>query len=242
MADHGPTTLVLGASSSFGIEIVRRLHQEGGSIMAHACSSADRLRDLGMPLTLLQADLSKQDQIQRLIEQVKESGKSPDRIVHLAAPAVSNVRFRSLKWEDFQGYMDVQLKPIISILNEFLPVMSQRGRGKIVFVLSSYVLNVPPKFLAHYITAKFALLGLMRALASEYADKMINVNAVSPSMAKTGFLKNIPGMIVDMEMEKAPHGRLATPSDVAAAVCFLLSENADYINGVNIPVAGGTAF
>ena len=81
------------------------------------------------------------------------------------------------------------------ILQAFIPKMSKQNYGKIVFMLSAYLLGIPPKFQSPYITVKYALLGLMRNLASEYAAKGIMVNAVSPDMMETKFLSELPELI-----------------------------------------------
>ncbi len=120
--------------------------------------------------------------------------------------------------------------------------MAQKKKGKIVFVLSSCTFNIPPGALSHYVTAKFALLGLARSLAAEYGPKHININSVSPSMVETAFLQNIPERMVEIAAAQSPWQRNATPQDVAGVIRFLLSSDADYITGANIPVSGGTAF
>jgi len=90
-------------------------------------------------------------------------------------------RFKDATWHTFQREMDIELRSIVMVLSRFLPLMAKDGVGKIVFILSSVCSGVPPKALAHYTTTKYALLGLMKALAAEYADKHISINAVSPS-------------------------------------------------------------
>jgi 3-oxoacyl-[acyl-carrier protein] reductase len=92
------------------------------------------------------------------------------------------------------------------------------------------------------VTAKYALLGLARSLAAEYSSYRININSVSPSMVETAFLQNIPERMVELTAAQSPWQRNATPKDVASVIRFLLSSEADYLTGANIPVSGGTAF
>jgi 3-oxoacyl-[acyl-carrier protein] reductase len=120
--------------------------------------------------------------------------------------------------------------------------MAKDGFGKIVFMLSSVCYGVPPKTLAHYTTTKYALLGLMKALAAEYADKHISINAVSPSMMDTSFLSELPAKLIEISAAAHPLKRNASTREVAPIIKFLLSRDADYITGANIPIAGGSVF
>ena len=138
--------------------------------------------------------------------------------------------------------MDIELRSIVMVLSKFLPLMAKDGVGKIVFVLSSVCSGVLPKALAHYTTTKYALLGLMKALAAEYADKHVSINAVSPSMTDTAFLSELPAKLVELSAAAHPLKRNASTKDIAPVIKFLLSPAADYICGANIPVTGGGVF
>ena len=125
------------------------------------------------------------------------------------------------------------------ILNAYLPKLAKLKEGRVVFMLSSATSGVPPMAMAHYVTAKYALLGLMKSLSSEYSSKGITVNAVSPSMIETEFLSQIPQQLVEITADKHPLGRNGLPADVVPAICFLLSQQASFITGVNLPITGG---
>ena len=238
--------LIIGASSDIGSGLIRELSDSDSIILAHYNNSEDKIKKIqaesNLKLIPVRADLLDEKQVLDLIGDIKKNYGFPNKIVHFPAPRVNNIRFKDVKWEDFQKNIYIQLKSIILILKEFLPFMAKERRGKIVFVLSSYTLNIPPKALSHYVTVKYALLGLMKSLASEYSDKAININAVSPSMVDTGFLTNIPEKIIELTAQAHPLKRNATVKDIAPVIKFLLSNSADYISGVNIPVSGGSAF
>lgn len=105
-------------------------------------------------------------------------------------------------------------------------------------MLSACTQNNPPKFMSAYVTAKYALLGLMKSLASDYAEKGICVNAISPDMIETKFLDGVPNAAVRMTAEKSVMGRLLNVDEVVPAFEFLLSDAADKITGQNIFITG----
>ncbi|MDB4224866.1 SDR family oxidoreductase [Granulosicoccus sp.] len=109
-------------------------------------------------------------------------------------------------------------------------------------MLTSCTIGVPPNYLSHYVCAKYAVLGLMKALAAEYASKNIQINSVAPSMVETGYLKALDERVVQMNAESHPLKRNAVPDDIVPMIAFLLSSGSNYMNGVNIPVAGGQVF
>lgn len=238
--------LLIGASSDMGCEIIREMNDDNVVILAHYHTGREKIEAIASEgsskVIPICADLRTERGVEMLIEGVEAECSYPGKIVHLSAPKISNARFKDLSWKDFQNHLDIQVRTIAMVLNRFLPRMAKEKKGKVVFMLSSYTLGVPPAALAHYVTAKYALLGLMKALASEYADKNIMINAVSPSMVETNYLSEIPEILVEMTAQKHPLKRNATPSDIAPLIKFLLSPESDYMTGVNIPVAGGLIF
>lgn len=235
--------LVIGASSDIGGEIIRTVAEPGVTIIAHyneGLAKIHRLQtEVGGQIIPVKADLADETEVLQLIQQVKATYPRLDKLVHLAAPRLVYTRFKDLDWNVFQHHIDIQLKSFVLILKEFLPVMATEKQGKIVLVLSSAVLGMPPKALTAYTSAKYAVLGLMKALVAEYADKQITINAVSPSMTETAFLQNVHAKLVALNAENHPLKRNALPSDIGPLVKFLLSPGSDYINGANIPITGG---
>lgn len=246
MTKNKETILLIGGSSDLGREIARQYRGEDVRILLHYSKSLDKINALrkespDLDIVPIKADLSKANDAASLIAQAGKHGV-PDKIVHLAAPKSRSVYFRKSSWDEFSRDIDVQLRSAVMILREFLPLMAERKSGKVVFVLSSFVLGAPPQGTAHYTSVKHALLGLMQVLAAEYVKHRVNINAVSPSMMQTAFLDNLDKRLVDITGQQSPLGRHALPADVAPLVKFLLSPQADYIVGANIPVAGGTAY
>jgi len=119
--------------------------------------------------------------------------------------------------------------------------MARKKFGRVAVILSSCVFSVSPKFLADYVTAKYALAGLTKALASEYAPKNIYFNMISPSMVQTKFLSNIYDGVIENSARSNPSGRNADANDLSGVIEFLFNR-ADFITGSNIPVTGGEIF
>ncbi|MBM3252046.1 MAG: SDR family oxidoreductase [Candidatus Omnitrophica bacterium] len=238
--------LITGASSDIGCEIIRQIAGNNSIILAHYNQSGEKIKkmqqEVDSQIIPIKADLFNEEEILGLIDFIKKNYDFPDKIIHLPAVKLNYIRFKDIKWADFQKDIDLQLRSIILILKEFLPLMAKDKKGKVVFVLSSCTLNIPPKALTHYTAVKYAMLGLSRALASEYADTGININAVSPSMIETGFLANIPQKLVELNAQASPLKRNAQVGDVVPLIKFLLSDSSDYITGANIPVSGGSVF
>lgn len=106
-------------------------------------------------------------------------------------------------------------------------------------MLTAYIIGIPSKFQSPYIIVKYALLGLMRNLASEYAAKKINVNAVSPDMMETKFLSELPELVLEQNAKNNPLGRNISIDEVIPTIEYLLSSASDIVTGQNIGVTGG---
>jgi len=237
--------LIIGASSDIGLNLIKNI-DEDALILAHYNSSNRKLLELSKninnELVTLKADLSKEDEINKLLDVIESDYGIPNKIIHLASNKVENIRFKDVSWIDFEKDINISFKSAILILNRFLPEMAKLRKGKVIIMLSSYVLGVPPKALTHYITIKYALLGLVKSLASEYSDKNIQINAVSPSMIDTKFLDNINEKFVELNAYNHPLKRNATVDDIAPIIKMLISKESDYMSGVNIPITGGSVF
>ena len=238
-------TLITGASSDIGRALVRRLleNTETATVLAHSHRSADKLaalkEEFGDRLSLLQADFSQAPSVQQMVEEIASKHGTPTSIVHLPALRLTHERFTKFQWERFEEDMAVQVRSAIIVLKAFLPKMAKLPRARILFVLSSVVHGVPPKYMTMYTTLKYTQLGLMRSLAAEYASTPVRINAVSPSMVDTQFLSEISEIAVQMSAAANPQGRNATTQDLLGAMELLLSPASDYIHGIDIPIAAG---
>ena len=234
---------VTGASSDVGGQLIRNVGKNYKKVWAHynrAVDVIEKLRDeIGDRIVPVCADFSSLESTQALISEIERSGDLPDHIVHLSAQKAHNLQFHKHSWDSYQLEVDTSLRSITMILQKFIPKMSKNKYGKIVFMLSAYLLGVPPKFQSPYITIKYALLGLMRNLAAEYAAKGIMVNAVSPDMMETKFLSELPDLIIEQSAKNNPLGRNIYIDEVVPTIEYLLSSGSDMVTGQNIGVTGG---
>lgn len=235
--------LVTGASSDVGSKLIREAAAGYEVILAHYCHNKAALEamqaELGDKLVLLQADFTDMASVAAMVEQIDALGYVPDHIVHLPAQKVTPQKFHKTDLAQYINGFTTSVASIVLILRHFLPKMSKQKYGKVLFMLTSFTLNAPPKYQAPYITTKYALLGLMRDLAREYADKGIMVNGVSPDMMETKFLSDMPELIVRQNAAGNPMGRNLVVEDVIPTFLYLLSDGADLVTGQNIGVTGG---
>ena len=232
-----------GASSDIGSGLIRRIQENYETIYCHYNNSVDIVaglqHDIGKKIIPIKADFGKVNDVEKLCDEIEEKGTVPNHIVHLSAPKAFNQNFHKCGWTEFEDGYNTSFRSIVLILERFMPIMRKERYGKIVFMLTSYVLGVPPKFQSPYISTKYALLGLMRSLSAEYADRGITVNAVSPDMIETKFISEINDKIIWNNANNSPLGRNLEIEDVIPAFEYLLSDSAVAVNGQNIGITGG---
>lgn len=221
--------LILGGTGHIGSAISSAFEKEGAKVCRHG------------RLGKYKADLKNEKDIDMLVAKVLASHKRMDIIVNAASHFAETNSIDKKTWADFNNHLQVQLKGGFRVIQKLLPGMKERKTGRIVNILTSYVVGQPPAGLADYIVAKYAVWGLTKVLAKELGKYNITVNAVSPSLIKNDFSGNVPEKFFDLTTAQTPLGRLATAKDVAGAVLFLASEDAAYITGHNIVVTGGNS-
>ena len=232
--------LVTGASSDVGLELIKRIAPQYDLILGHYCHMSDALlrlkQELGEKLQLFQADFLNSSEVDKMIHDIDDKGHIPLHIVHLPAAKAVNQRFHKIVEEDFLESIEISIISIIKILKHYIPKMNKEKYGKIVFMLTAYTLNIPPKYQSAYVTTKYALLGLLKSLSVEYADKGITVNGVSPNMIDTKFLSDLPDIVIQQNASKTARGRNLEVEDVVPVFEYLLSKDADSITGQNIEI------
>lgn len=235
--------LVTGASSDVGSLLIDKVAVNYDKVLAHYRSSGEKINELknkyGEKIVPLQADFADVESTQALIDSIKEGGNYPDHIVHLSAQKAHNLQFHKQTWDNYQKEIDISLRSITLITQQLIPYMAKQKYGKIIFMLTSYLMGLPPKFQGPYITVKYALLGLMKNLTAEYADKHVMINAVSPDMMETKFLSELPDLVKEQNANNNPLGRNININEVIPTLIYLLSNGSDAVTGQNIGITGG---
>lgn len=243
----GNVFLLLGGSSDVCCAFLRRhAWQKDDRIIAQYFRSKDALvtiqSEIPAQMELRQADFCDAVSIEAFAAYLRAAQVVPTHILHMPAVPIENQRFTEVAWQDAERQLVVQCRSLLDVLHVVLRPMAKAKKGKVVIGLSSCTLNVPPKYLAPYVMAKYALMGLGKALAAEYAPKHITVNMVSPSMMETKFLAHIYDGVPQKSAADNPMKRNARPEDVAELVEYLFSDTAGFVTGSNIPVTGGEIF
>ena len=244
--DYESVYLILGGSSDIGCELLKQLNHDKNNtlFLIHYFSNDNIIKQIevnnGNSIKCIQADLSKIDDVDKLIEIIMSEYSCPTHIIHLPANKFEYTKLKEFQWKDFCYDMEIQVHSLIQILNSFLPEMIRRKEyNKVVIMLSSVTISNPPKYLMSYNMIKFTLLGLMKSLASDYSGKKININAISPSMIDTKFLNSIDSRIIELNATNSNGNKNANVCDIVPVIKFLLSEDSNYINGVNLNVSNG---
>lgn len=242
--------LITGASSDVGIAFLKSLDTqlkrkgERAEILAHYSTHNNMLLALqkessALNIELLQADFAQSKAAEKLTAQAAEHFSCPDYILHLPASKLVYNKIKQFSWQDVLRDMEIQVHSLEEICRYFLPLMRKRGTGKVVVMLTSCTIGMPPGFMSQYVVVKYALLGLMKSLAAEYAGKGININGISPNMMETKFLENINEKIIALHRENSLLKRHIKPEEIIPAIHFLFSEGSDHMNGINLNLTGG---
>lgn len=219
--------LILGGTGEIGYSIADHLEQEGAIAIRHGRNG---------PYAW---DIEKEKDASVFVEKIIKDFGTIDGVVNSLSCPIRIGNFEKKSWQDFLGHLNVQLKAAVEIEGNVIAHMKKQKKGKIVHVITSYAIAVPPSGISEYITAKYAMWGLTKALAKELGRYHITVNAVSPGFIKNKFSSVAPEKLIDIITAETPLGCLTTEKDVAQAVLFLLSDNADHITGENINLSGG---
>lgn len=242
--------IITGASSDVGIAFLQRLQQKYQSlndnckVIAQYHSTKEQLEQLqsasqNLKFNFYKCDLSNLADVEIWANKIKNDGIVPTHILHLASLRFSYMRIKNFAWERLQQEINVNAGALAILLKIFLPLMAKKKYGRVVAMLTAYTIDVPPKFMSDYIMAKYALLGLVRSAAVEYAGKGITVNGISPNMMETKFLAEVDDLSITMNAENSAMRRNIDVNEVCAAMEYLCSDAAAYINGINLNMSGG---
>jgi 3-oxoacyl-[acyl-carrier protein] reductase len=238
----GRVALVTGASRGIGRAIARQLARQGAAVVAaaredHAAGVASEIVAAGGNAQAAAVDVTDEASVAALVAAVVDRWGRVDVLVNNAGIARDQLLLR-MKRADWDAVLATNLTAAFTCSQAVLKPMIRQRSGRIINI-SSVVGQTGSAGQANYAASKAGLVGFARALAREVASRGITVNVVAPGYIET----DMTGALSDENRREwaaqIPLGRLGTPDDVAAAVCFLASDEAAYITGQVLAVNGG---
>jgi len=236
--------IVTGASRGIGREIALSFAEAGANVVINYAGNkalaeevAEKARESGAKALVVQADVSKSDQVESLIAAtIAEFGRI-DILVNNAGITKDNLIMR-MKEEDWDDVINTNLKSAFLLSKGVSRIMMKQRSGRIINI-SSVVGILGNAGQANYVAAKSGMIGLTKTLARELATRGITVNAVAPGFIETDMTATLPEDIRKDLLRQIPLARLGSPKDVADVVKFLASDSAGYLTGQVLHVDGG---
>jgi 3-oxoacyl-[acyl-carrier protein] reductase len=247
----GKIALVTGGGCDIGRACCLELARGGADVVVNYHQSrddADRtvaaITGLGRRAVAIGADVTKTDEITRLVDATREfSGGRIDILVNNAGGIIRRALLGELTAELIDECLRLNFTSVALMCQAVIPHMVEQGGGKVINISSVAGHNGGAPTTPHYGPAKAAVTNLARTLTKEFAGKNIQINNVAPGVIDNRFHKDhTPPEMFEKLLTFVPLGRAGTNEDVAGAVAFLASPNADYITSDVIHVNGGIHF
>jgi NAD(P)-dependent dehydrogenase (short-subunit alcohol dehydrogenase family) len=233
----GKVAIVTGGAQGIGRAIADGLEGEGATVV---------VADLNPPEGGIQADVSSEEDVARMVDETVTRHGRIDVLVNNAGLYASLAMrpFTEIPLEEWNRVMEINVASMFLTSRAVVPVMRDRGGGKIVNISSGTPFRGVP-FLLHYVTSKGAIVALTRALAKELGKDSIHVNCVAPGFTMSEGVKSHPAVVEalrDVSVAARTIQRDQVPEDVVGAVVFLCSPAADFVTGQTMVIDGGQYF
>ena len=242
----GKTALITGASRGIGKAIALMLAGQGANIaipylgdLAEAEQAQKEIETLGVKCAMYVCDVSSFEASKEVVEKVIEEFGGIDILVNNAG-IVRDKLILSMKEEDFDMVINVNLKGAFNMIKHTYSHFMKKRRGRIISISSIVGLNGNAGQ-ANYSSSKAGLIGLTKSTAKELGGRNITVNAIAPGFIDTDMTQQLSDKVKDAMKAQIPMKRPGTPEDIANLALFLASDEASYITGEVIRVDGGYA-
>ncbi len=245
MEFEGKVVLVTGAARGIGRAIAEAFAKEGAKVVINdvneegAKKTAEEIKSSGGEAYGIGADVTKYDDVVRMVNEIKNVYGTVDILVNNAGYWTTKL-FKDTTPDDWEKDIKICFYGVLHCTHAVIKDMIEKKYGRIINIVSDAG-RIGEPFLAVYSGAKGAIIAFSKALAKEVAKFNITVNCVSPGITKTPgveeFLKSVGG---EEKLVKAyPRGRLGLPEDIANAVLFFASDRSEFITGQVLSVSGG---
>ena len=237
--------LVTGASRGIGAGIARKLAAEGADIVINylgaekdnAQALQKELETLGRRVLLIDANVADFNAAAAMVDEAVAKLGRIDILVNNAGINRDTLLLR-MKEEDWDAVLAVDLKGVFNVTKAAVKYMMKQRYGRIISI-SSVVGVAGNAGQVNYAAAKAGVIGLTKSVAKEVASRNITANAIAPGFIRTPMTAKMPEAAVEAALKTIPLGRMGEAEDIAKAVVFLASEDADYITGQILHVDGG---
>lgn len=233
--------LVTGGAKGIGSAIVKRLINDGYKVAFTYNNSEEKAQklcdDLGTDCKAYKLDITDSNDVKAVIDDIEKNFGEIAVLVNNAGIAEQTL-FTDITDEMWHKMMETNLSGAFYCSRAVLKYMINRKAGKIINISSIWG-ETGGSCEVHYSASKSGLMGMTKALAKEVGLSGITVNSVSPGVILTDMTSHFDEDTMNALKEETPLNRIGTPEDVAGAVSFLASKDADFITGQNISVNGG---
>ena len=239
---EGKVAVITGASSGIGEATARELARLGASVVL-AARRLDRLQAVvkdieaaGGTAYPVVTDTTKSDDLARMVEVAIRQYSRLDYAVNNAG-ASGRGAFMDVKVEDFDRVMETNLRGVFLAMQAEIPALLATGGGAIVNTASvGGLVGVPG--LSSYVASKWALIGLTKSVALEYATQNIRINAIAPGATATEMSASWTPAQREFMSGLAPMKRICEPVEIARGIVYLLAD-ATFTTGIALPADGG---
>ncbi len=238
----GRLAVVTGASRGIGRGTARRLALAGATVLAaarddHSRDTVNEITAAGGRAEVVSLDVTDSLQVEQTLGDIVARHSRIDILVNNAGIARDQLMLR-MKHDDWEAVISTNLTGAFTCARVVLRSMIKQRFGRIINI-SSVVGQMGNAGQANYAASKAGLIGFTKSLAREVASRGVTANVVAPGLIETDMTRTMTEGTRGEWESRVPLGRLGTPDDVAAAVCFLASEEASYITGQVLGVNGG---
>ncbi len=243
MALDGKVAIVTGGAQGIGRTIAETLATHGADVAVadldpgRSQETVDAIAKLGRKAVNVKVNVADWNDVKQMVEHVSKELGRVDILVNNAGVTRDGLLVR-MKDEDWNLVLQVNLTGTFHCTKAVLSSMTKQRYGRIVNI-ASIVGVMGNAGQANYAASKAAVIAFTKSVAREYASRMVTVNAVAPGFIDTAMTQGLSAEVKETLQKQIPLGRLGQPGDVAEAVRFLVSDEANYITGHVLHVNGG---
>jgi len=235
--------LVTGAAQGIGKSIALALASQGAKLVITDVNlelveqTAEEIRKIGVEAKALKSNVASLEEAEKSVADAKAAFGRVDILVNNAGITRDTLLVR-MKKEDWDAVIGVNLTGVFNMTKAAASVMMKQRAGKIINI-ASIVGQMGNAGQANYSASKAGVIGMTKTVARELAPRGVTVNAIAPGFIETAMTKKIPPEVQQKMIAQIPLAKLGQPEDIANAVVFLASSEADYITGQVLAVNGG---